>query len=265
MSRVRPWRGGGAALVLLMASAAVEGAGLRITPLRLDLSRAQPATQIELANFTGADTPVQVSAYAWSQVDGRDQYAPSKDIFFAPPIVTVPQNNKTVVRFRLRGKAPEDAERAYRVYFQQVTPPQRNSEGGMSFRLRVGVPLFVRPAKPVLPRLELGIEPAGDRLKLTLANSGKAHLKIQGIEVYPASVPRDQPAGEPVARATHSDAGTNYLLPGTRHAWSVALPTRTDLSRHVLLVRTDDFSTRGTTGMNEKGWLWKDLGADGTR
>lgn len=234
------------------------GAGLRVTPLRLDLSAQQNATQIELTNLGAAALPVQVSAFTWTQQDGRDVYTPSKDLFFAPPIVSVPAGGKSIVRFRLRGAAPKGAERAYRVYFQEIAPPQRAGQAGMAFRLKFGVPVFVAPATPVAPRLELQPRLARDRLELELSNTGTAHLKIHGVEVFAATVNRAKPDAV-VAKATHSEQGANYLLPGSRHRWTLALPPGTDPARHVLLVRTDDYSGKAAPGMTPAGWLWVPL------
>jgi fimbrial chaperone protein len=249
----------------LLAAATLAGAaqasGLRVSPLRVDLSAQQNSSQIELTNFGSAPVPVQVSVSGWSQAEGRDSYAPSKDIFFAPPIVTVPAGGKTIVRFRLRGAAPRDAERAYRAFFQEMAPPQQANQGGMSFRLKFGVPIFVAPGTGAAPRLELRHGVASGVLKLMLANSGSAHLKIHGIEVYPASVDRQKPTQRPLASASLSDTGTNYLLPGSRLAWTLKLPAGTDPTRSAVLVRTDDYSGKAAAGMTQSGWLWQSLDA----
>ncbi|HUR41149.1 MAG TPA: fimbria/pilus periplasmic chaperone [Verrucomicrobiae bacterium] len=245
------------ALCALLLAGGAQAAGLRIAPLRLDLSAAQSSGQVELTNFGAATMAVQVSLVAWSQVDGVDTYVPSKDIFFAPPIVSVPANGKTLVRFRLRAAASKDAERSYRAYFHETSPPQVQNQGGMSFRLKLGVPLFVGPIRPGAPKLQVQIAPADGMLNLTLANPGNSHLKILGMELYPADVARDDPRGAPIASATHSAKGANYLLPGSTHAWSLAVPAGTDLSRSVLLVRTDDYSGKAAPGMTTRGWLWQ--------
>lgn len=244
--------------LLAAAAAPALAGGLRVTPLRLDLSPGQTSSQVELVNFGDAPMPVQVSVSRWTQVDGRDVYESTKDVFFAPPIVSVPAGGKAVVRLRLRGKPPAEGERAYRVYFQEMAPPE--SQGtGMTFRLRFGVPLFVTPKKAPLPKLEMTRAIVGEKLELMLANTGQAHLKIQGIDLFPAAVNRDDPAGNPVGRATQSETGTNYLLPGSRQKWVVPIPANTDPAGLALLLRSDDYSGRGTPAMSNKGWLWQDL------
>ena len=256
-------------MALCLAAGAVLSApafatGLRVTPLRLDLSAAQNSAQLELTNFGSGPVPVQVSVASWSQAEGRDAYTPSKDIFFAPPIVSVPPGGKTTVRFRLRGAAPTDTERAYRAYFQEVAPPQPKDQGGMSFRLRLGVPLFIAPARRVAPRLDIIDSVADGALALDLSNPGTAHLKIHGVELYPAGVDRAKPSGA-IATATHSELGANYLLPGSRHRWSLKLPRSAATGSYLLLIRTDDYSGKAAAGMTPAGWLWRPVPAKAGR
>lgn len=244
---------------------AAQAAGLRLSPLRLDLSVQQTATQVELTNLGATPVAVQVKAFRWRQEQGQDVYEPTKDIFFAPPIVTVPGQGKTVVRFRLRAAIPKDQEGAYRIYFQEVPPASESSSGaGMTFRVRFGVPLFVNPVKPVKPRLATIIAQEPESLRLTLENTGATHLKIQGVDLFPAGVNTEQPDQAPLASASHSLLGANYLLPGSRHEWQLKLPAATDLAATRLLIRTDDYSGQSAPGMTSQGWLWLPLNPGGT-
>ena len=243
------------AALLLTLPLATLASGLRLTPLRLDLSAADPATQIELANLGAAPVAVQIKAFKWSQVDGRDHYEPTKDIFFAPPIVTVQPQTGTTVRFRLRTGAPPQTEGTYRIYFQEIAPADSEKAAGMAFRIRFGVPLFLSAKKPQPPALRIGQRTADDTLELSLENAGHTHLKIEGIDVHATGTDRERP-GAPLAGATHSVAGTNYLLPGSRHAWKVPLPAGQDPAKLQLLVRTDDYSGKASPGMSNRGWLW---------
>ena len=250
----------GAALAILLFSTLAQASGLRISPVRLDLSSGQPAAQVELSNLTGEAVAVQVRAYRWQQDQGEDKYEPTKDIFFAPPIVTIPAKGRTSVRFRLRAGAPGAVEGAYRVYFQELPPanPAATASSGANFRIRFGVPLFVLASAPVAPELKVQASPESGLLKVVLENAGKAHIKIEGMELYPAGVDREKPA-TPVASALQSTKGTSYLLPGTRHDWELTLPAGFDPSGHVLLVRTDEYSGRAGSGLNKRGWLWQPL------
>lgn len=245
-----------AGLLFCVPLSAAQAAGLRLSPLRLDLSAQQTATQVELSNLSSAPVAVQVKAFRWRQQQGQDIYEPTKDIFFAPPIVTVPGQGKTVVRFRLRAAIPKDQEGTYRIYFQEVPAANESATGaGMTFRVRFGVPLFVSPSKPAKPGLAVNIAQEPERLRLTLENTGVTHLKIQGVDLFAAAVNSEKPDQAPLASATHSLRGANYLLPGSRHEWELKLPAAATAATR-LLIRTDDYSGQAARGMTPQGWLW---------
>ena len=103
------------------------------------------------------------------------------------------------------------------------------------------------------------MSPQPDRLRLVLENTGKAHLKIEGVDLYPSDVDRDKPAAAPVASVAQSTKGAGYLLPGTRHDWELSLPASFDPAAHVLRVRTDERSGRAGSGLTKGGWLWQPL------
>lgn len=252
-------------LVLLLALAlppAASAAGLRISPVRLDLSRSHPSSQVELSNLTGAPVAVQIRAYAWTQVDGEDRYEPTKDLFFAPPIVTVPAQGRTAVRFRLRAAAPAKAEAAYRVYFQELPPPGALDQpgAGATFRIRFGVPVFVLPDIPVAPALRAQPRREAARVSVDLENPGALHLKIEGVDVFPAGVDRQDP-GTPLASGVQGTRGGAYLLPGSRGQWAVDLPATAPAGALLLRVRTDDYSGRANSGILKNGWHWQSLPA----
>lgn len=250
-----------AGLLIVLGAGQAQASGLRLTPLRLDLSADHNADQIELSNLGGAPMAVQVKAFRWTQQDGRDIYEPTKDIFFAPPIVTVPAQSRALVRFRLRGSAPKQQEGTYRIYFQEIPPAERTvASTGMTFRLRFGIPLFVRSVQAAKPALAVRGARAGDSLNFTLENSGGAHLKIQGVELFPADVDKKQPES-PLAKVTHSRLGANYLLPGSRHEWELKLPPGADPGALQLLIRTDDYTGTAAKGITPQGWLWLPLAA----
>ncbi len=253
-----------AGLLFCIPLDAAQAAGLRLSPLRLDLSAQQTATQVELTNLSAAPVAVQVKAFRWSQEQGQDVYEPTKDIFFAPPIVTVPGQGKTVVRFRLRAAAPKDREGTYRIYFQEVPPANESASGaGMTFRVRFGVPLFVAPGKVAQPGLSVKIARESEHLRLTLENTGAAHLKIQGVDLFPAGVNTEQPDQAPLASATHSLRAANYLLSGSRHEWELKLPEAATKAATRLLIRTDDYSGQAAHGMTPQGWLWLPVDSGG--
>lgn len=268
MTRVRILMGLGARLALGFTivgacyPVSAGAAGLRISPVRLDVSASAPSTQVNLTNLGATDVAVQVRAYLWRQEDGEDRYELTKDIFFAPPIVTVPAAGQVSVRLRLRAKAPDKLEGAYRVYFQELPPADNSSQGaGTTLRVRFGIPLFVRPAASAAPKLEVQSSFVAGQLLAEFRNAGTEHLKIEAVDVFPASVNRADTTAVPVASAAQSVRGANYLLPGSQLEWAIPVPAGFSPVGHVLRIRTDDRSGRPGTGINRDGWFWKSLEA----
>lgn len=247
---------------IFLIPALAQAAGLRVTPLRLDFSARQTSGQIEVSNLGTSTLAVQVKAFRWTQKDGQDNYEPTNDLFFAPPIVSVAPQKKTLVRFRLRAAPPAEKEGTYRVYFQEVPPANESSpSAGMTFRMRFGVPMFVHPVKPAYPALSAKLVREANGLRVKLQNSGNAHVRLENVQLYPANVDSkavDQPA---IASAPQSVSGTNYLLPGSKDEWVLPLAAGADPAGLKLLVRTDDYSGHAAPGITPQGYWWVPTGA----
>ena len=231
--------------------------GLRVTPLRMDFFQNQTSGQIEVSNLGTAPLAVQVKAFRWAQKDGTETYEPTTDIFFAPPIVSVAPQKKTIVRFRLRAAPPLDRENSYRVYFQEVPSATENApSAGMTFRMRFGVPVFVHPVKPAYPVLSAVSTREADGLRVKLKNTGSAHIRINDVQLYPASVNEKNPDQAVVSHAPQGAHGTNYLLPGSEDEWVLPLAAGASPEGLKLLVRTDDYSGHAAPGITPQGFWW---------
>lgn len=246
-----------AAGLFAVYAGSVQAAGLRVTPLRLDFSPQQKSGQVEVANLGPAPIAVQVKAFRWTQKDGADVYEPTSDIFFAPPIISVASQKKNLVRFRLRAAPPVDQEITYRVYFQEVPPATDQTSGsGMTFRVRFGVPVFLHPLKPAYPVLAASLAREADGLRVTLKNTGRAHARIEDIQLYPLATDPQKLDQAMVAHAPQSTHQTNYLLPGTADEWLLPLAAGADPAGLKVLVRTDDYSGHAAPGITPQGWWW---------
>lgn len=254
-----------AAGLFLTHAGIVQAAGLRITPVRLDFTARQPTGQIELSNQNAAPKAVQVKAFRWTQKDGVDTYEPTTDLFFAPPIVTVPGQGRTVVRFRQRVASPADREGTYRVFFEELPgAAQDDDAAGMKFRTRFGIPMFVHSVKSAWPAVSALTARDADGLRVTLRNSGAAHVRILELRLYPDSVNTRNPDQAVVAQATQPERGEVYLLPGSESTWLLALAAGANPAGLKLLVLTDDYSGHGAPGITQQGAWWTSATVAGT-
>ena len=252
-----------ALLCLLCLSLPGWAAGIRVVPLKLDMTAKGGSATLELTNLTRDNMGVQIEAKAWAQVDGADVYTETQDLLFAPPIIAIPAGKTKTVRFRLRRGPSTERELSYRIYVQQLAaaPDQVTDHsalaGGVEVRLRLGIPLFVAAIKPQPPALEAQAERSTHGSALRLSNPSGTHLKIAHAEVVDAS-------GTVVAEAHLAETQTNYLLPGSSSRWPLQRPQQSEPvtlapGRYSLRMKTDFYSQRGAGGFSREGFATRVL------
>lgn len=247
----------------LMLAVPASAAGLRVVPLKLEMTARGGAATLELTNLTRDNMGLQIEAKAWAQEQGADVYTDTKDLLFAPPIIAIPAGKTKTVRFRLRRGPSPDHELAYRIYVQQLAAAPDNGTdqsalaGGVEVRLRLGIPLFVAAIKPQLPGLEASAIHTPGNTALRLKNPGRAHLKIMQVEVVNGS-------GAVVAETNLTNTQTNYLLPGSESTWPLHVPQGSNPAtlapgRYTLRVKTNFYSPRAVAGFSSEGFATRTL------
>lgn len=154
---------------------------MRLSPIRLVLSEATPTAAITIHNDGEQPTVVQVQAAAWTQREGNEAYASTRDLIATPPIFTVSPARAQTVRVGLRRKPDASNELAYRLFFQEVPNADGPSFQGLRLALRLGVPIFIRPAAPAKPELHWRLLGSGGSATIELANRGNAHARVSEI------------------------------------------------------------------------------------
>jgi fimbrial chaperone protein len=163
----------------------------------------------------------------WTQREGSDVYAATREILATPPIFTVAPGASQLVRIGLRRDADAGRELAYRVFLQELPPPAKADFKGLRVALRMGIPVFVLPPTAVAPLLQWRAEAAQGGVSLSLKNEGNAHVQLTDLRLV-------LPAGGELAREQMS----TYVLPGQSRGWrfnrsapagaSLRLSARTD-------------------------------------
>jgi fimbrial chaperone protein len=204
------------ALCAFAAWASVAHAGsFQVSPVRIDLGGTTLTAAVTIRNDGADPVVIQSSILAWSQSDGRDDYAPTSDALATPPIATIPAGGEQIVRVGLR-RGPERAtELAYRLYVQEVPQPARATGTSLQVALRVGIPVFVAAAEPKAGKLDWKATLADDgQLRLVVANRSNAHLRIAGMTL----------AAPDTKQELVRENGLAYVLAGQTRAWVLKLP-----------------------------------------
>lgn len=179
--------GGSLASGLIGAPAALSapsevGAGLAITPLRVEIDEANRGATVMLSNTSPRPLPVQTRLFAWSQAGGEDVYVPSSDLTISPSITSIPPGETQIVRVLRMGPAAP-GEKRYRLIVDQLPDPTLEKSGEAEARIRFSLPVFLDRAKTAPARLDWRIGANG----IELANTGGATARIVQIEVKTAA------------------------------------------------------------------------------
>jgi fimbrial chaperone protein len=184
----------GAALALL-ASARCADAAMLISPLVVQLSPARPVGEVRITN-TGAEAmTIQSAAVRWTQSDGADRYADTAEVLVAPAIATLGPGATQIFRVAARG-APADAERAYRLFLEDVTPAKAG--GGVQMRLRNNLPLFLEARNGAGRPVVAPCERPSKGVCLRVENQGDRRFKVTRVILQAGAQRREEPAATTV-------------------------------------------------------------------
>jgi fimbrial chaperone protein len=203
-------------VLLLGAAAHVRAADLQVTPVLVELSRAEPRATVTVKNLADAPVRIEVTASAWDQApDGQMRLAPAPEILVYPPLLQIAPHEERKLRISTTAGFG-DREQPYRIFLRELPPPETPADKGtIRFVTKIGVPVFLLPARPEL-KAEIAAAVHGGRLAVTLRNTGNTRLspgklKIEGLG----------DDGKPVFS---TEADVWYVLAGGQRVLDLALP-----------------------------------------
>lgn len=158
---------------------ALPAAAFQVRPVRLDLDRQRPATQITVSNPTARPLLIQAEAFDWTQQGSEDQLRPSEALILNPPIFELAPGASQLVRVGLRQGAAPGRERSHRLWFTQLLTPADRAAGGIQMALRVSLPVFVLGEQTAAADARWTATPDA----LLLGNRGARHLHVRALQV----------------------------------------------------------------------------------
>jgi fimbrial chaperone protein len=170
---------------LALPDARAEAARFTINPTRLMLSARSTSALLTIQNDGPTPIRLQVTTHAWAQSPaGQMELGSTEDVVVFPTLLTLQPGERRKVRVAVMA-APGDVERTYRVFLEELPPVASPGSQGVAVQMltRVGIPVFLQPAK-VTNRAVLG--PAtfeGGELKFRVDNVGTTHFVPDAIHV----------------------------------------------------------------------------------
>jgi fimbrial chaperone protein len=211
-------------LAALLVTALPARGELEINPVLVSLSRDERSAVVALRNQGDVPGRFEVKVYAWEQSPaGEMKLSPTEELVAFPGLVTLAPGEARNLRVGA-GTAFGEVEKAYRLFIEELPPPARaDAPPAVRVLARIGLPVFLAPAKPhaqvdvAKPAVDLG------RVRLAVRNRGNVHVRPEGAKVVGLDA-----SANPV---WERKLDLWYVLAGGERLYDVELPP--DLCRSV--------------------------------
>jgi fimbrial chaperone protein len=207
------------AVVALLHPGETAAATYTVNPTRVYLNARAGSALVTLKNESIEPLRMQVKVQRWAQgLDGEMQLSATEDLIVFPALLTLKPGEER--KIRVATAVPFGAvEKTYRIYVEELPPTTEEKAEGASVKIltRMGVPVFLQPARPQAAALLREVSLSNGRLTFQLVNSGNSHYLPSSVTVR----------GFAASGAAVSDWPINawYVLAGGARAFSVALDT----------------------------------------
>jgi fimbrial chaperone protein len=211
----------GVLLGTLCAVAPVRASAFRVSPVQVALSSRSSSTLLTLSNESSESLRFQVRVYAWNQnPNGEMELAPTTDIVLFPSLMTLAPGADRKVR--IGAATPFGAsEKTYRVFFEELPPAERERQAATRSEVRIltrmGIPIFLQPAKPQSTGAIDGLTLDKGHLRFLVRNDGNAHFVLRAVRVKGVGA-----SGDTVLE--REEEGW-YVLSGGTRAYDLSIPT----------------------------------------
>ena len=205
-----------AAVALLHAGEAAAST-YTVNPTRVYLNASAGSALVTLKNESAEPLRMQVKAQRWAQsLDGEIQLSATEDLIVFPALLTLKPGEERKIRVAT-SVAFGPVEKTYRLYVEELPPTTTEKVRGASVRIltRMGVPVFLQPAKPQAAALIRDLGLSNGRLTFQLVNTGNSHFLPSSVTVR----------GFTASGTTVADWSINgwYVLAGTARAFALPL------------------------------------------
>lgn len=169
-------------LLVFPLALAANASSVDVNPTRIHLASAERSESLVLHNGGTAPVRFQVTSFDWKQsLSGEMQLGPTSDLSFFPSLLELKPNESR--KIRVMSRVPVGAtEKTYRLFVDELPPPEGSRASGVQVLTRLGVPVFLQPPNPrAQPVLAAKLEKA--RLHVTLENTGNSYYVAEAVEV----------------------------------------------------------------------------------
>ncbi|HYG67887.1 MAG TPA: fimbria/pilus periplasmic chaperone [Anaeromyxobacteraceae bacterium] len=201
----------------LLAPAPARATDVQVSPVVVELDARARSAILTVKNGSQEKARYQVSAFSWAQDStGKMELLPMRDLAVFPLLLEIAPGQSRNIRIGL-STAPDGVEKTYRVFVEELPPAESPEQSGqVRILMRVGVPVFVAPVKPVHESSVVFTAVGGGRASLLVRNTGTVRLRPTDVRLV----------GLDAAGSAAFTVPLNawYVLAGDERAYETALP-----------------------------------------
>src|SRR3954469_2237478 len=206
----------GAIVALLLAPHAAIASNFAVTPTEVDLSPSATSALVTIRNVSKVPLRFEITVVSWSEDErGTMTLNPSSDVTFFPKLVELPAGASRNIRIGINAGAARDVEQSFRLFVEELPDQSAPAANAVALRTKVGIPVFVRPAKPSRTAVIEGVSVENGKVLARVRNTGNLHISVDTITVKGVG-------GSGAATFTKEGPGW-YVLPGATRIFEVPM------------------------------------------
>lgn len=203
-------------VALLLAPHAATAANFTVTPTEVNLSPSATSALVTIRNGSKSPLRFEITLVTWSEDEhGKMTLNPSSDVTFFPKLVELPGGASRNIRIGINPGMARDVEQSFRLFVEELPDQSAPAANAVALRTKVGIPVFVRPAKPVRSAVIDAVSVENGKVLTRIRNTGNLHISVDNITVRGSG-------GSAAATFTKEGPGW-YVLPGATRIFEVPM------------------------------------------
>ena len=201
---------------LLLAPQVATWSNFTVTPTEVNLSTSATSALVTLRNGSKLPLRFEVTLVSWSEDEhGKMALNPSTEVTYFPKLVELAGGTSRNIRVGINAGPARDVEQSFRLFIEELPDQSAPKGNAVALRTKVGIPVFVRPAKPVRSAEIAGVSVENGKVLTRVRNTGNLHINVETIAVKGTG-------GS--AAPTFTKEGTGwYVLPGATRIFEVPM------------------------------------------
>ena len=201
---------------LLLAPHVASASVFTVTPTEVNLSPSATSALVTLRNGGKLPLRFEITLVSWSEDEnGKMTLNASSDVTFFPKLVELPGGATRNIRIGIKPGLARDVELSFRLFVEELPDQSTPAANAVALRTKMGIPVFVRPAKPVRSAVIDGVSVENGKVLARVRNTGNLHISVDTISVKGTG-------GSASPTFTKEGPGW-YVLPGATRIFEVPL------------------------------------------